>query len=367
MNIGIAHFLLAGFVHQHIEFARQARQNCCPIGGFVFHIVPQGFHAHLIVHPIHQKRLGRGPQIQIRVELAAQALDIQQRFLQQHELRLDFHIKAPAGFKQAHQHQAKRNLRQRLVENRLTHGAHRRFELFGAGVGRHPARFDVRRGHAVVVAVEKGQKVNRQIAFVVIGEAADDAEIERDIAVVVGHQNIARVHIGVEKTVFKHLGEENFHTIAGQFFQIDALRLQSGDVGNRRAVHPFDGEHIAAAIIEIHFGHNQHIAAGKLAAELAGIGRFFHQIELVVQIFVEFGHHFARLQALAIGKQALDPARAKAHQRQILLDNRQNIGAQHLHRHRFAAVQSGTVHLRHRSAGHRLDIEFGIQIGNRPP
>ena len=138
--------------------------------------------------------------------------------MQQHQLRLDFHIEAAAGFKQAHQHQPKRNLRQGFVENRLAHGAHRRFQLFGAGIGRHPARFDMGGGHAVVIAVEKGQEIDGQIAFVVIGEAADNAEIQRNIAPVGGHHNIARVHIGMEKAIIKHLGKENLHAETRQLF-----------------------------------------------------------------------------------------------------------------------------------------------------
>ena len=150
-------------------------------------------------------------------------------------------MEAAAGFKQAHQHDAEGNFRQRFVENRFAHGAHGGFQIFGAGVGGRPAAFDVRSGDAVVVAVEKGQKVDGQIAFVVFGQAADNAEIQRDIAAIRRDENIARVHVGMEKAVFEHLGEEDFHAVLGEFLQINALFFQAVDVGNGRAVHPFDG------------------------------------------------------------------------------------------------------------------------------
>ena len=45
--------------------------------------------ADLVVHPAFEERLGGHPQVQVRIELAAEAFDVQQRLLQQHELRLD--------------------------------------------------------------------------------------------------------------------------------------------------------------------------------------------------------------------------------------------------------------------------------------
>lgn len=128
--------------------------------------------------------------------------------MQQYQLRLDFDIEAAADFKQAHQYQAEGNLRNRFVEHRLAHGANRRFQLFRTRVGRHPARFDVGGGDTSVIAVEKGEEIDGEIAFVVIGQRTDDAEIKGDIAVVGGNQNIAGVHIRVEKAVAENLREK---------------------------------------------------------------------------------------------------------------------------------------------------------------
>ena len=314
MDIGVAHFLLPRLVHQRIQLTRQGGQHFRPIRRFVLQIAPKGFRPDLLVHPSHQKRFGRRPQIQIGLQLPPQPLDIQQRFLQQHQLRLDFDVKPPAHFKQPHQNQTEGNFGNRLVEHRLAHCAYRRFQLLRPRFGRHPARLDVRRGDTVVVAVEESQKVNRQITLVVIRQAADDAEIQRDIAVVGRHQNIARMHIGMEEAVAEHLREKSFHAVFRQLVQILPLRPQGGNIGNRRAVHPFDGQHVVAAIIVKHLRHNQHFAVFEIAAELAAIGRFAHQIQLVVQILVEFVHHFARPQAFAVGKQPLHPTRTETQQ-----------------------------------------------------
>ena len=217
MHIGIAHFLLTVFINQRTDFARQGRDDLRPVGGFVFEVAPKGFGADLFVHPAHQKRFGGFPQVQIGIKLAAQAFDVEQRFLQQHKLRLDFDIEAAADFKQAHQYQAEGNLRNRFVEHRFAHGADSRFQFFRSRVGRHPARFDVGGSDAVVITVEEGKEVDGKIALVVIGQRADNAEIECDVAVVGGNQNITGVHIRMEKAVSENLREEDFHAVIGKF------------------------------------------------------------------------------------------------------------------------------------------------------
>ena len=130
----------------------------------------------------------------------------------------------------------------------------------------------------MVIAVEKGEEVDGEIAFVVVGQRADDAEIEGDVAVVGGDQNITRVHIGMEKAVAEDLCEEDFHAVIGKFVQIDAVGFEFGDFRYGRAVHPFDGQHVAGAVVVKHFRHNQHIAVLEVAAslfEIYSISPFF--------------------------------------------------------------------------------------------
>ena len=98
-----------------------------------------------------------------------------------------------------------------------------------------------------------------------------------------------------------------------------------------------------------------------LRRSCAALDGFAHQVELVVQVFVELGHHLAWLEPLAIGRQPLDPAGHHAHQAQVLVDDRQHARAQHLDGHlAFAALrgpQHRKVHLRDRRTGHRLALE----------
>ena len=78
-----------------------------------------------------------------------------------------------------------------------------------------------------------------------------------------------------------------------------------------------------------------------------------------MQVGVEFGDHLARLQALAVGRQAFDPAGHHVHQRQVFFNGRQHVRAQDLDGDFTAVRQHRKVHLRDRSAGHGRALEAG--------
>ena len=139
-------------------------------------------------------------------------------------------MEAARGLEQAQQHPAEGNVLQRPVEHRLAHGADGVLELVHARVGRHPARFQVRLRHALVIALEEGEKILRQVVLVDVGERAHDAEIDGDVLAarvgVGGDEDIARMHVGVEKAVAEHLGEEDLHPGAGEARDVHAGRAQ---------------------------------------------------------------------------------------------------------------------------------------------
>ncbi|MNT63518.1 hypothetical protein D3C72_2013420 [compost metagenome] len=73
-------------------------------------VLQQGLGADPLAHPTLQERLGGAPQVQLGVELTTQAFDVEQGLLQQHQLRLNFHVEAARGLEQAHQHLAEGNI-----------------------------------------------------------------------------------------------------------------------------------------------------------------------------------------------------------------------------------------------------------------
>ena len=211
-------FMIA--VQRGMGQARQLRQDAGPVRRLGLECIHQPAPADLLRHPAFQVRLGGLPQVEIGVELAPQALDIEQGLLQQHQLRLDLHVEAARGLEQPQQHASEGDFLERAVESRFAHRANRRFEFVHPGILRRPAGLDMRLRHAFVIAAEEGEKILRQVVAIHIGKRAHDAEIERDIAPVGRHQDVAGMHVGMEKTVAEHLGEENFHPGAGQLGNI---------------------------------------------------------------------------------------------------------------------------------------------------
>src|SRR5204862_4235677 len=108
---------------------RQLRQRAGPVRRLALQRANEALPANLVLHPALEVRLCGLPQIEIGVELAAEAFDVQQRLLQQHQLRLDFDVETARGLKQAQKQTAEGNLFQRAGENRLAHGAHRGLEI----------------------------------------------------------------------------------------------------------------------------------------------------------------------------------------------------------------------------------------------
>ena len=82
-------------------------------------------------------------------------------------------------------------------------------------------------GDPSVVSSEEGQEIVGQIVFVKVRQGADDAEVQGDVVSKMGpsisNQDVAGMHIGVEKTITEDLGEENFDPFGRQLFERDAF------------------------------------------------------------------------------------------------------------------------------------------------
>jgi hypothetical protein len=104
----------------------------------------------------------------------------------------------------------------------------------------------------------------------------------------------------------------------------------------------------------MHLGQDQQVGTLEIAPQLRAVGGLAHQVELVVQVLVELGHHFARLQAPAVGPEGFQQAGGHLQQGDVVLDHRLDAGAQDLHRDLAAIRQHREMHLGHRGRGHRL-------------
>ncbi len=358
---------------QFRQVGQQARQ-------VLLRIADERAYAHALVHPLLDERLGGGPQVQLWVELAAQALDVQQGLLQQHQLRLDLHVEASRGLEQAQQDLAKGDLVQRALEDRFAHGADGRLEFVDAGVLRHPAGFHVQLGYAAVITVEKGVEVLRQIALVGVQQRADDAEVHRQVGRVVRvgsiDEDVARVHVGVEEVVLEHLGEEDLHPALGQQLQVHIAFAQGGDVGYRNAADALHHDNAAAGVVPDDLRDVQQVAVLEVAVDRGGVRALADQVQLVGDGLFVFVHDLARAQALGLGPVAIGEVREQVHHLEIRADGLEDSRTDHLDHHLAPVLQGGRVHL---GDGGRCDrrvledresnldraLEFGLDYGAR--
>ena len=192
-------------------------------------------------------------------------------------------------------------------------------------------------GHPFVVTPEKSREILRQIFFVEFCEGAHDAKVKGDVAPkCVGfqaHLNVARMHIGMEKTVTKHLREEQGHTIPGQLRNVDARIAQAFYLADRYTDHTLHDDDFGVAKIPNHFGNQYQIQTVHIAAQLCRVGRLAHQVKLIVQVLVKFRHHLFGFESLAIRTQTFDPTGHHAHERNVFFDHGQHLRAQDFHRH----------------------------------
>ena len=198
--------------------------------------------------------------------------------MQQHQLRLHFHIKTACGIKQIQQHMTKGNFTQRLGKNRITDRADRLFKLLHVGIFRNPTGIHMQLRHPLIITIEKRQKIFCQITFIFTIQRTDNATINADILrifwVLRINKNIAGVHIGMEKAITENLGEKHLHATFCQQFHISAVSFQCLNIRNLNPVNPLHHNQIAIAKIVIHFRNIQHRAIFKIAPQLNRICHF---------------------------------------------------------------------------------------------
>ena len=257
------------------------------------------------------------PEIEIRIQVAAQALDIQQGLLQQHQLRLNLHVEAARDLEQPQQEMAVGNILQRLVEDRLAHRPDGRLEFNHARVLGNPAGLDMHLGHAPIIPVEEGAEVFRDVVFILVGNAADDAEVHGNVAGIRGRKDIAGVHVRVKQAVPQHLGEEDFNAAFGQQLQVDALAAQLRHITDGNSGNPLHDHDLGPGIVEIDARDIQHRGALEAPADFGGVGRLSHQVQFIEDGLFELRHHLDGSQAFGAGPELVRKPRHFEEQIQI--------------------------------------------------
>ena len=86
-------------------------------------------------------------------------------------------------------------------------------------------------------------------------EPAHDAEIDRDDAAVGVDEQVARMHVGMEEAVAQRMAQEGLHQRAAERRQVEPAGCERRAVGQRRAVDPFEREHLARGAFPVDRRH----------------------------------------------------------------------------------------------------------------
>ena len=301
---------------------------------------------------LFQHRFRHRPDIELRIEQAAHAFDIQQRFLQQDQLRLQCQFVSLRGAENLDQHFRQRNFRQRPCEIRFAYRARGGFQLIDPDRRGHPAGLYMQFGDAAIVAVEDRHEIFGEIILIFARELTDDAVIDRDETRVVLARRIAvdpdvaGVCIGMKEIIAEHLRIEHADALRGQRPAVDAGGVQRSDIVAGNAVDAFESEHALGSVAPDHFGHIQVRRILPEPPDHRSVRAFALQVEFGGERGFDFAHHFPGADLVGVGMRAFDQRGNTVEQRDIAVDLFFDVGAQHFHHHFPPARQTRGVHLR---------------------
>ena len=101
----------------------------------------------LAPHPVADHRLGDGPDIELGIERAGDALDQHHRLLQQHQLGPRLHVEELGGGEELAEHLRHRDVARLAAVQRLADGAERQREIVDRLVLGHIAHLEMPLGH----------------------------------------------------------------------------------------------------------------------------------------------------------------------------------------------------------------------------
>ena len=146
-----------------------SRGNCSiSSGAYVLNWRSIGSRPHALFHPAFHERFRRVPEIEIGIELAAETFDVQQRLLQQHELRLHFHVELARRLKQRDEKVTERNFLERLFEDRFADATNHVLEFGDLRFFRYPAALEVQPRDFAVILIEEREQIASEIILVLV-------------------------------------------------------------------------------------------------------------------------------------------------------------------------------------------------------
>ena len=320
-------------------------------------------------HPLLQQRIAGFPQVQFGIELPAQALDVEQRLVQQQHLRLQVHVEFLGGGEDPAQDPSEAAFAQRPGEDRLPDDPEGSLQVLGARIGRDPSPVQVQPRQARIVLLEEGQQRLAQVVMVALVEYSHDAEIHGGVAGVLRiadvHEHVSGMHVGMEEAVPEHLGEKDLHAPGGQLRNVHAGVLERLHVPDGGAVYALHDQHVRSTVVPVHGRHVDDVGAGKAALQARGVGPLAGQVQFVAERALIFLDDFDQAQAVGGRPPCAGQPRHAVEQLHVAADARADARAQQLDHDFLAVRQARGMDLRNRGGRQRFRLEFGEYFFHR--
>ena len=144
----------------------------------------------------------------------------------------------------------------------------------------------------------------------------------------------------------KRMAQEALDHLAAERRQVVALGLERGAVVERRAVDPFEREHLARGAVPVDRRHAEILVLARVLRHLGERGRLQAEIHFDGDRTRQRRHRFDRAQPLRFQRQAFRLARNVEESIEIDLEAALDAGTQDFHRHGFRAPPSASTSAR---------------------
>ena len=238
------------------------------------------FGAHVHADPFLGHRAGGFPDVEIRIQAPAHALHHHHGLLQQHQLRLRFHVEAARGFEQLAQQPRDGDITGGAAEDRLADGTQGLGKRLDRVLRRHESEFVVQLRHLAIIALQKArQRAGHEAAHAGV-QPPHNAEIHRYQPTLRVDKQIAGMHVGMEEAVAQRLCEKAAHHQHRHLFGVAPGSGDGGGVAERNAVDPFAGQNIGGCARPVDVRHAEFGFAFGALIKLRRGGGFHAQVQL---------------------------------------------------------------------------------------
>ena len=137
-------------------------------------------------------------------------------------------------------------------------------------------------------------------------EPAHDAEIDGDETALRVHEQVSRMHVGVEEAIAQGLREEGADQKHRDAFGIVTRRFQRSRIAQWCSVDPFRGQHALSRALPVDFGHTKIAIGAGPFGELRCGGGLHAKIEFDSDGLRQRVDHGRCAQTSALGGEPLD-------------------------------------------------------------